>query len=211
MSTVQKHEPVITRLAEQTGLTFAALDYAGHGSHPIPLEKTTREQQFNEVLAVYDALKSRGYERIIVAGSSFGAYMTALLSAKREPYAIILRAPAIYRDEEFSTLQAELPELQEANRAFRESVTSDSDLAGIRSVKNFAGFIYVIEHEIDSVIPRSVPRAYFNAAKRGNYLIIPATDHAPALMAKPEKHFAYIEALLVDVINLIQLNRALTK
>ncbi len=33
-STITKHEERIKRLAEQTGVTFATIDYAGHGTHP---------------------------------------------------------------------------------------------------------------------------------------------------------------------------------
>lgn len=204
-STIEKHKPGIMRIAELTGVTVAALNYAGHGNHPVPLEETTREQQFNEVLFAYDTLKAEGYKSIIVTGTSFGGYMTALLTAQRRPAAVILRAPAIYKDSEFTLPQAERQGLLDKEyEAMKPTVTAESDLAALDAIRQYDGTVYVVEHEIDSVIPRNIPQAYFANAKRGNYLVVPATDHAVAKMPEPEKHYAYIEQMLAAIVALVQ-------
>jgi hypothetical protein len=204
-STIEKHLPQITALAEKTGTAVAMIDYAGHGSHPIPLEATTRRQQFQEAVAAFDSLIDEGYERIIVAGNSFGGYMSALLSAERHPYALILREPAIYQDDEFSLPYPERQGYRDkAYEEMKVTITPESDMAALHAVARFSGSVYVIEHEIDSVIPKNIPQAYFAVAKRGNYLVIPAADHAIATMPRPEKHYAYIAAALTHVVDLIQ-------
>lgn len=204
-STIEKHRDLLTRLADRTSVTFAMLNYAGHGNHPIPLEETTREQQFREALFAYDKLKSEGYKHIIVCGTSFGGYLAALLSAERTPYAVILRAADAHLDDEFTVLQKELAARPlEERRQFRRAVSKESNLQAISAIKKFDGSVYVVEHEIDSIIPRNIPRAYFAAAKRGNYIVIPATDHSPARMANPPLHFAYIEEAIVSIVNLIK-------
>lgn len=204
-STIEKHEPLLVRLAQRTGLSLAILNYAGHGNHPIPLEETTREQQFGEALFAYETLKKMGYEHIIVAGTSFGGYLTALLTEQHNPYAVILRAPAVYEDEEFTLPFAEC----EARRAnghrlkFRSAISSASSLDSLEAIRNYSGWTYVIEHELDSTIPKNIPHSYFEAAQHGNYLIIPGTDHSPSHMPEPEKHFAMIELTLASVFELI--------
>lgn len=203
-STIEKHEEHIARMAKQTGMTFAMIDYAGHGSHPIPLEDTTREQQFNEVLVAYDALQAEGFKHIIVVGMSFGGYLTALLTSKRAPYAVILRAPAIYEDVEFSMSYPERDARHETYQMFKKTVTPTSDLAALKAIQDFNGSVYVIEHEIDSVVPRNIPRAYFDVAKRGNYLVVPATEHSPAMMEHPEAHFRYIQTTITYVLELMR-------
>ncbi len=210
-STIEKHKAKMLRLAERTGITFAILDYAGHGSHPVPLEETTRQQQFNEVCMAFDTLKAEGYENIIVAGMSFGGYMAALLAAEREPSAIILRAPAIYKDDEFSLPYPERQGYRDQEyEALKATITPESDMAALHAISRFDGTVYVVEHEIDSVIPRNIPRAYFAVAKRGNYLVVPATDHAVAKMPQPEKHDAYIERLIASIVGLVQQEKELT-
>lgn len=205
MSTLERNQPIATRIAERTGVTVAILTYAGHGNHPTPLGETTREQQFNEVVSAYDTLQAEGYKNIIVAGTSFGGYMAALLTAKRTPCAAILRAPAIYKDSEFSLPQLERQGyLDKEYETLKPTITSSSDMAALHAIRDFDGTVYVIEHEIDSVIPRNIPRAYFEIAKRGNYLVVPAADHAIAKMPEPEKHYAYIERMIADIVGLVQ-------
>jgi len=204
-STIEKHTPQITALANKTGAAVAMIDYAGHGSHATSLEATTREQQLHEAIAAFDALIAAGFKRIIVAGNSFGGYMSALLSAKRNPFALILREPAIYADDELSLAYPERQGYRDkAYEKMKFTVTSKSDLKALHAVAKFERSVYVIEHEIDSVIPKNIPLAYFAVAKRGNYLVIPATDHAVAKMPKPEVHREYIIAAIAHIVDLIQ-------
>lgn len=93
-STIEGHSEGVIRLAEATKTPFAMLNYAGHGNHPIALDDATREQQFKEVLSVYDELVRLGYKKIITIGGSFGGYMAALLASKRPLEVLVLRAPA---------------------------------------------------------------------------------------------------------------------
>ena len=210
-ATIKKHETILRQLAKQTNIAYAILDYAGHGTHPISLEQTTREQQLNEALAAYDALKARGYKHIIVAGTSFGGYLTALLSGKRDPFALVLRAAAIYPDDEFSMSYDERIARHSAYQKFKHTVTSASNLTALRAIKNFQGSVYVVEHEIDSVIPKNILHAYFENAQRGNYLIIPATDHALKRMPHPESHYAYVKGVISSIVTLAMLEKDIPK
>lgn len=204
-STIDGHLDRIERLAKTTSVTFAMCEYAGHGSHLVALEDSAHQQQFGEALATYDELVTRGYQKIIVIGSSFGAYLTALLSAERSPYGLVLRVPAIYDDSEFAMSLAERAAHSEQYAAFKRTVTADSNLAALGAIKNFDGSVYVIEQEIDSVIPKNIPQSYFHAAKRGNYLVVPDTEHSPNMQDNPDVRYDYIEHLLVSIVRSFQL------
>lgn len=207
-STIEDHLEGITRMAETSGVTFAMMNYAGHGDHPTPLADSTKKQQFTECLAAYDKLVSMGYEKIIVIGGSFGGYMAALLTGQRTPTATVLRAPAVYRDEEFEIACSQTlrwDEESDADAQFRAQITAESELDAITAIRNYTGTIWVTEHELDTVVPRNIPKAYFDAAKHGNYLLVPNTEHSPKTMANPQKHFKYIEHMLVSIIRATQL------
>ena len=203
-STIDGHLEGIKRMATASGVSFAMMDYAGHGSHPTPLGKSSKAQQLAECLAAYDELTKLGYEHIIVIGGSFGGYMAALLAGKRPTEAVVLRAPAAYPDHEF-----ELPYTQTAESDARYSsiLNVDEELTSnaFDSIATYAGPIYVCEHEKDEVVPRQIPQEYFRKAQHGNYLLVPNTAHSPKTMPNPQKHFVYIEHLLVSIIKAVQL------
>lgn len=201
-SSMDLHREGVKRMAEQTGIVFATLDYAGHGTHPLPLEESTKRQQHEEVVGLFDELANRGYKNIITIGGSFGAYMTALLTGVRPVHTAVLRAPAMYDDNEF-----ELPyrqtkrwqDVEEYNRAKAHAPYIHDNLA-VSAIRRFDGFTYILEHELDEQVPRIMPQTYFSAAKHGNYIIIPKTKHSPKLMPNPTVHFAYIEHFVVAIV-----------
>jgi pimeloyl-ACP methyl ester carboxylesterase len=187
-------------MAARTGTAFAMLDYAGHGKHKVPLEQSTHKQQLDEVTAIYDELIRLGYKKIISIGGSFGGYMAGLLSAKRPLQAIILRAPANYPDDQF-----ELPYGQTQPQRSRPL-----DSSATRAIGEFDGFVYVLEHELDEVVPREIPRRYFEVARKGNYLIIPSTKHSPKLMKNPQRHYEYIELMITTLVEAVKLQAGLS-
>ncbi len=207
-STIEGHTEGVVRMVQGTGTTFAMLNYAGHGNHPVPLARATRAQQFQEVVGAYDELVKRGYQNIVAIGGSFGAYMAALLASERPLETLVLRAPAIYDDAEF-----ELPfratrsgKSKERSDIWRESITPDMQNRALDAVRSFAGDTFVIEHELDSVINAAIPQAYFAAAQHPNYIVIRGCDHSPKLMPHPPKYFAIIEHWLQTIILAAQLN-----
>lgn len=205
-SSMDAHREGVERMAKKSGLAFATLDYAGHGLHALPIEESTRKQQYTEVVAVFDELKQRGYEKIIVIGGSFGAYMAALLTSNRPVHAAVLRAPANYMDEEFETPYKHT--LRHTDHAAYEKAKRSGtflDSLAVEALRNFNGYTYVLEHELDNVVPAEVPKRYFAVAKHGNYLLVPKTEHSPKLMANPQVHFDYIEHLIISIIKAIQL------
>lgn len=203
-STIEGHLEGITRMAEASGVTFAMMNYAGHGDHPTALADSTKKQQFTECLAAYDELVSLGYKKIIVIGGSFGGYMAALLAGERAPAALVLRAPAAYPDHEF-----ELPytKTAESSKRYSSILNVDEELTSnaFSSIAAYSGPVYVCEHEKDEVVPKQILQEYFKRSQHGNYILVPNTEHSPKTMPDPQKHFAYIEHMLISIIRATQL------
>jgi esterase/lipase len=182
-STIEGHTEGVTRLAEATTTPFAMLNYAGHGTHPVALDDATREQQFKEVLSVYDELRRLGYKKIITIGGSFGGYMAALLAGKRPHEALVLRAPANYPENEFSLAYKDTSagRKDKSHYLYRQSIDESYTNNAVGSVQNFKGHVYVIEHEKDEVINPSIPKSYFALIELWLTAIVNATKRSDSV------------------------------
>jgi hypothetical protein len=206
-SSMDSHVDGTRRMSNDSGMPFATLDYAGHGLHKLPLEQSTRAQQLSEVIGVYDELKKLGYSKIIVIGGSFGGYMAALLAGKRPVHTVMLRVPAMYPDNEFSMLHKETVEYTDLTRhRINRGLKTYVNNIAVDAIKNYDGFVYILEHELDSVIPQQIPLAYFNAARHGNYQIIPKADHSPRDMPNSKQYYDYIELVVLSILK--EINQA---
>lgn len=201
-STIDGHSEGCERMSAASNVPFAVLDYAGHGDHTVPLEQATRQQQFEEVCAVYDELVNRGLDKIIVIGGSFGGYMAALLVGSRKPQAIVLRAAANYKDEEFEYPYAETTEGKEGEvkDLYRKSIDKTYSNKATAALKAFDGTSYIIEHEADTAITANIPRSYYHVAKHGNYIVIRGLEHSPKLMPNPTEWFDIVEHWMQTII-----------
>lgn len=201
-STIEGHNDGCERMSAASNVPFAILNYAGHGNHPTPLEQATRKQQFEEVCAVYDELVNRGLDKIIVIGGSFGGYMAALLAGVRQPQAVVLRAAANYKDEEFERPYLETTKVKsEEGKAFMQSVDEAFSNKATEALKAFDGASYIIEHEADTVIRANIPRSYYHVAKHGNYIVMRGLEHSPKLMPNAAEWFDIVEHWVQTIIH----------
>jgi len=204
-STIESHFEAVKKLAEKSGIAIAMIDYAGFGQHTVLLSETTREQQHHEVVAAYDKLKALGYENIIACGHSFGSYMSALLASQREVASLILRAPAIYEDSEFSIPQKQRSDV--AYQAFKQTVRPNSPLAALQAIKKYDGPVFVFEYGADEVIPRNIPQSYFANALQGSYIYVPHSPHSPKTSPNSRIHYRYIEVAILEALQLTKLSK----
>lgn len=209
-STVAGHSQNCERLANEAGITVALLDYQGHGENPVHLEDSVRSEQLTEVMAVYDELVARGYQKIIVIGGSFGSYMAALLASERTPRAIVLRAPANYPDEEFDIAYSQTSRFKQKGFyvEWKKSVDEDFSNMPIKAISEYQGEVFVIEHGADEVVPSSFPRAYYRAVQpgRANYIVIPELIHTANHMPDAAKWYKITEAWLKTIIDTVRIH-----
>ena len=94
-------------------LTF---DLRGHAKTRSQVETVTREDNLRDVLAAYDALlHQRGVDAssIAVIGSSYGGYLASILTSQRSVRWLALRAPADYKDSDWTLPKGQLRKRQE--------------------------------------------------------------------------------------------------
>ena len=142
----------------------------------------TREQSLRDVIAAYDVLAGRpGVDRsaIAVVGTSYGGYLAAILTTLRPVRWLALRAPALYKDADW-TLPKQRLDRDELAAYRRMSVRADDNRA-LRACAAFAGDVLIVESERDDIVPHPAVASYRAAFAKAHSLthrVITGADHA---------------------------------
>lgn len=160
-------------------LTF---NLRGHGNSDGELDKLSRRNHLQDVIAAYDFLASqKGVEkdRIGVIGSSYGGYMASLLSVKRRIKWLVLRAPAIYSDKSFTTPSGKINR-EDSLKYFNIKTNKNNNLA-LKSLSKYRGDVLLITSGKDEIIPKQTIQNYIDAINHEvnfDHLIIKGANHA---------------------------------
>jgi len=175
-------------------LTF---DLRGHARDKAHRDTVTREDNLNDMLAAYDLLTGHpavDANSVVVVGSSYGGYLATILSALRPVRWMALRAPALYKDEDWLVSKQHL-DRQEIARYRALKLEPDSNRA-LAASAIFEGDVLLVESEMDHIVPHPVIenyRAAFLRTRSMTYRVIRGADHA---LARPEWSEAYTTMLV---------------
>src|SRR5215212_12237512 len=113
------------------GCVCLTFNLRGHAETEPQHETVTREDNLRDLLAAYEVLARQPLidkASIAVVGSSYGAYLAAILTELRPVRWLALRVPALYRDEDWALPKQQLKKY--GLDAFRRrSVTPDENRA----------------------------------------------------------------------------------
>lgn len=188
----QQRDMKRARALAQLGFVCLTFDMRGHGGTADRLETVTREDNLDDICAAYDVLAGqRQVDRgsIAVVGSSYGAYLAVLASARRPVRWLALRVPALYRDEDWDTPKFALDRQDLA--VYRRSLVSYEGNLALRRCRSFAGDVLIVESEQDEIVPHPAVASYltsFIAARSVTYRVISGADHA---LSDPESRRSY--------------------
>ncbi len=161
-------------------LTF---DLRGHAQTDGQRDSVTREDNLRDVLCAYDALaatRDADADAIAVVGSSYGGYLAAIATGLRKIRWLALRAPALYRDEDWELPKRELHAQQDLAKYRKQTIIPSRNRA-LAACAEYAGDVLLIESERDTVIPHPVTANYMKACARARSLthrVIAGADHA---------------------------------
>ncbi len=164
------------------GCVCLTIDLRGHGDNQEQYETVTREDNLRDMLAAYDTLTSHHAadpSAIAVIGSSYGGYLATILSSLRPVRWLALRAPALYRDEDWNLPKWRLN--KEELAAYRQTRVSPDHNRALAACAAFKGDALLVECEHDSIVPHPVIanyRAAFDNAHSLTYRVIQDADHA---------------------------------
>jgi len=179
------------------GCVCLTFDLRGHAGTKSQFESVTREQNLHDLIAAYDALvRHPAVDRsaVAVVGSSYGAYLAALLTEARPMRWMALRVPALYRDDEWDVAKRQLD--REVLAAYRRSFVSPGENRALHACTRFGGDVLIIESEHDDYVPHETIISYRSSFRRAHsltYRVIGGADHA---LSQPEHQHAYTSLLM---------------
>lgn len=174
-------------------LTF---NMRGHGNSDGTFEHLSRQNHLDDILAAYDFLISQeniDKQQIGVVGASYGGYLASILTSKRPIKWLVLRAPALYKDELFNRPTATL--IRNDVRVYRNTNIQPAENMALKALTKFKGKILIVESENDEEIPKQTIENYFRAVNPGvtiTHEIIRQADHP---LSKPEWKLKFIKIL----------------
>jgi pimeloyl-ACP methyl ester carboxylesterase len=176
-------EQYLARAREVAALGCVCLtfDLRGHARTEPQHETVTREHSLRDVIAAYDVLADQRAvdgSAIAVVGSSYGGYLAAILSSLRPVRWLALRAPALYKDEDWTLPKRRLNSDQLA--AYRRGPVDAASNRALRACAAFEGDVLIVASEHDDVVPHPVIANYLAAFERARsitYHVIEGADH----------------------------------
>jgi pimeloyl-ACP methyl ester carboxylesterase len=164
------------------GCVCLTFDLRGHAQTQARYESVSREEGMRDILSAYDFLATHhnvDADAIAVVGSSYGGYLAALMTAQRRVRWLALRAPALYKDSEWTHPKLRLKAEQDLDNYRLQPVTPEQSKA-LRACKSFTGDMLIVESERDTVIPHQVIVNYREACVSASSLtcrVIEGADH----------------------------------
>lgn len=186
------------RAIAELGAVCLTFDLRGHASTRDRRESVSRDDNYRDVLAAYDLLvRQRGVDRdaIAVVGSSYGAYLAAILTSERPVRWLGLRAPALYMDQGWTRPKVELHHGADLY-SYRRRVIDPHTNRALRACLEFAGDVLIVESEHDDIVPHPTVASYLAACKGARsltYRVLEGADHA---LSNPASQQAYTSLLV---------------
>ena len=192
-------EQYLARAREITALGCICLtfDLRGHADDEPRRDAVTREDNLNDVLTAYDLLASQRQvdpTAIAVVGSSYGGYLAAILTSMRPVRWLALRAPALYRDEDWLVAKAHLDRSDLA--VYRRQRVPAGENRALAACASFDGDVLVVEAEHDEIVPHPTISSYITAlehARSITHRVIEGADHG---LSEPRHQQEYSRLLV---------------
>lgn len=164
------------------GCVCLTFDLRGHEKTLADQQWVSREDNLRDVVAAYDMLVNHpaiDSSAVAVVGSSYGGYLSAILTSLRPVKWLALRVPALYRDEDWRLPKRQLDKLDLAQ--YREQRIAPADNRALAACEAFRGDALIVESQHDHLIPHQTIMNYRAALHNVHSLthrIVDGADHA---------------------------------
>lgn len=200
-------EQYVARAKEIAALGCVCLtfDLSGHAGTQVQQETVSREKNLADVLAAYDTLAAYGNvdsSAIAVVGSSYGGYLSAILTSMRPVKWLALRVPALYMDSGWELPKRQLHKDQDLD-TYRQSLIPAAENKALRACAAYPGDVLVIESELDDIVPHAVISNYVEACiqpRSLTYRVIKGADHGLSTDAGQRAYTALLVNWMTEMI-----------
>jgi esterase/lipase len=186
-------------LMAANGFSCMTFSLSGHNNSEGKIEHQTRQRSMEEVLAAYDIFISKlpNNIKVGVVGNSYGGYLAALISAKRQVSCISMRVPSNYEDEKF-----DLPQMNQGHgnpkvAKWRHKKLNHNETEALRAIHGFDGPVQIIEAEKDELIVHQTVQNYIDAVADKSQLEYHLMKGWPHSLGEDTKHNKEFQELLL--------------
>jgi dienelactone hydrolase len=196
----------LTRARElgRLGCVCLTFDLYGHVKTLSFQGTVTREDNLNDLIAAYDRLASLPLvdpSAIGLIGSSYGGYLAAMLTTRRSVKWLVLRAPALYKDDDWSHPKQLLN--REELATYRLSQVKPSENRALAACAAFEGDVLLVESEHDHLVPATVTANYRTAFVKAHSVtvrVLEGADHALSDQRWQDAYTSLLTAWTAEVI-----------
>lgn len=164
------------------GCVCLTFDLRGHEKNSERQKTVTREENLRDILCAYDELVQHpaiDTSSIAVVGTSYGAYLSSVLTTLRPVKWLSLRVPSLYRDDQWCTPKQQLN--REDLAVYRGAPVDPSENRALAACAGFKGDVLLVESEHDHLVPHATIMSYRAAFRNSHSLthrVIDGADHA---------------------------------
>lgn len=164
------------------GCVCLTFDLRGHEKGSERQQTVTREENLRDILVAYDTLAKHpaiDTSAVAVVGTSYGAYLSTILTTLRPVKWLSLRVPSLYRDAQWDWPKRKLDRADLA--LYRSGPVMPEENRALMACAQFRGDVLIVESEHDHLVPHSTIMSYRTAFRNSHSLthrVIDGADHA---------------------------------
>ena len=178
------------------GCVCLTFDLRGHERTIASQQTVSRAHNLADIVAAYDQLVSHPAidpESIGVIGSSYGGYLSAILTTLRPVKWLALRVPALYWDEEWTQPKQLLDRQRLA--IYRRTPCPPTHNRALACCAQFRGDVLLVESEHDDYVPHTTLMSYRAAFENVHSLTHRIVDGADHSLSQDNDQQAYTSIL----------------
>lgn len=194
----ERYKDAAALVVQNTNMSVLVLEYSGHGDSPIDVNTTRPADHFLEVISAFDWLHDQYPDsKLSVMGTSYGGFLATQLTKYRSFDKLILRAPAIYKPEDFYTLQPDI-DREWTFSVFRKDTAALAKHPLLARASSFSGKTLVVIHGNDELCPVETTNAYQKAFSADTYL---AEGFPHGVRSMPQERIDKYHTAIIDWLN----------
>ncbi|MGB3291300.1 MAG: alpha/beta fold hydrolase [Burkholderiaceae bacterium] len=186
------------------GCVCLTFDLRGHERGSARQKTVTREENLRDIIAAYDKLVQHpaiDTHAIAVVGTSYGAYLSTILTTMRPVKWLSLRVPSLYRDEEWDLPKRQLN--REDLAVYRGAPVTPEENRALAACAAFSGDVLIIESEHDHLVPHATIMSYraaFRSSHSLTHRVIDGADHALSSKTSQQAYTSILVGWITEMV-----------
>lgn len=179
------------------GCVCLTFDLRGHERGSARQHTVTREENLRDIVAAYDLLAQHpaiDTAAIAVVSTSYGGYLSTILTTLRPVKWLSLRVPSLYRDAEWSLPKRQLN--REDLAVYRGAPVTPEENRALAACAGFKGDVLLVESEHDHLVPHATIMSYRAAFRNSHSLTHRVVDGADHALSEKTSQQAYTSILI---------------